>query len=105
MYKFLPKEWATTAAGGGKPEGVDEGDGGVEEILDGSILEGEGVRVRAVHCPGHTEDHVAFVLEKGEEDEGAMFTGDSKFYAFFGSPIRRSVSSYHFLPQWTRQLR
>lgn len=33
----------------------------------------EGATVRAVHAPGHSHDHMCFVLE----EENAMFTGDN----------------------------
>lgn len=46
---------------------------GQNPIYDGQIFETEGAKLRAFHCPGHTTDHMAFVLE----EENAMFTGDN----------------------------
>jgi glyoxylase-like metal-dependent hydrolase (beta-lactamase superfamily II) len=45
---------------------------GEEPIRAGQVIEGGGVRLTAVHAPGHTEDHVVF----HDEPFGAMFTGD-----------------------------
>lgn len=43
------------------------------EIEDGQKFSTEGATLRAFHCPGHTTDHMAFVLE----EEDAMFTADN----------------------------
>jgi hypothetical protein len=50
-----------------------EPDHGQQDITDGQIFRAEGATVRAVHTPGHSEDHMCFVLE----EERAMFTGDN----------------------------
>ncbi|KAL9603664.1 MAG: hypothetical protein Q9219_000983 [cf. Caloplaca sp. 3 TL-2023] len=42
-------------------------------IEDGHKFCTDGATLRAFHCPGHTADHMAFVLE----EENAMFTGDN----------------------------
>ncbi|KAH6637665.1 beta-lactamase-like protein [Boeremia exigua] len=42
-------------------------------ISDGQIFSIEGATLRAFHCPGHTVDHMAFILE----EEDAMFTADN----------------------------
>ena len=42
-------------------------------ISDGQKFSTEGATLRAFHCPGHTTDHMAFVLE----EEDAMFTADN----------------------------
>ncbi|KIA75335.1 metallo-beta-lactamase domain protein [Aspergillus ustus] len=44
-----------------------------QPIADGQIFSVEGATVRAVHTPGHSSDHMCFVLE----EEDAMFTGDN----------------------------
>ncbi|QSZ29355.1 hypothetical protein DSL72_003869 [Monilinia vaccinii-corymbosi] len=44
-----------------------------QPILDGQIFKVQGATIRAVHSPGHSEDHMCFILE----EEQAMFTGDN----------------------------
>ncbi|KAK6222854.1 hypothetical protein LQW54_000663 [Pestalotiopsis sp. IQ-011] len=46
---------------------------GQQPIVDGQIFKVEGATIRAVHAPGHSEDHMCFILE----EENAMFTGDN----------------------------
>jgi endoribonuclease LACTB2 len=43
------------------------------DIEDKQVFKTEGATLKAFHCPGHTVDHMAFVLE----EEDAMFTGDN----------------------------
>ena len=42
-------------------------------IIDRQIFMVDGVTLKAFHCPGHTTDHMSFVLQ----EEDAMFTGDN----------------------------
>lgn len=44
-----------------------------QPIVDGQIFAVEGATVRAVHAPGHSEDHMCFII--GEDN--AMCTGDN----------------------------
>lgn len=50
-----------------------EPDHGQQNITDGHIFSVEGATIRAIHVPGHSEDHMCFILE----EEQAMFTGDN----------------------------
>ena len=44
----------------------------ITPIEDGQRFETEGASLRAIHSPGHAEDHMCFYLE----EERALFTGD-----------------------------
>ncbi|KAI8625047.1 beta-lactamase-like protein [Xylariaceae sp. FL1651] len=46
---------------------------GQQPIVDGQVFQVEGATIRAVHAPGHSHDHMCFILE----EENAMFTGDN----------------------------
>ena len=46
---------------------------GVEPIETSQIFETEGATIKAFYCPGHTSNHISFILE----EEDAMFTGDN----------------------------
>lgn len=48
-------------------------DNGQLSISDGQKFEVEGATLTAIHTPGHTVDHMVFVLEQ----EAAMFTADN----------------------------
>jgi glyoxylase-like metal-dependent hydrolase (beta-lactamase superfamily II) len=45
---------------------------GQTPLADGEVIQAGGVRLRTMHTPGHTRDHVVFV----DADAGIVFTGD-----------------------------
>lgn len=56
-------------------------DTGHQDIHDGQVFSVEGATLTACHTPGHTVDHMTFVLE----EEDAIFTGDSKYRKYLST--------------------
>jgi len=52
--------------------GMDGAVGDAIAIDEGAVIETDGATLRAVHTPGHAEDHLCYWLE----EERAVFTGD-----------------------------
>lgn len=71
-------------------------EGDMLDIADGQVFAVEGVTMRAFHTPGHTTDHMVFLLE----EENAMFTGDSEFCPYFLS-LSIGIRSSNLFPPWT----
>lgn len=62
--------------------------GSAHALNEGSVIEVGRVRLRALHTPGHTPEHLSFLaydLERGEEAVGAL-TGDFVFVGDVGRP-------------------
>ena len=66
---------------------------GQQPISDGEVFQVEGATVRAVHAPGHSHDHMCFILE----EEQAMFTGDNV--------LGHGTAAVEILPTWMESLR
>ncbi len=60
----------------------------LEELSDGDSIELGKLRLTALHTPGHTPEHLSFLLQDSEQDEEpfAVFTGDTLFNLDVGRP-------------------
>ncbi|RAL12386.1 metallo-beta-lactamase type thioesterase tpcB [Aspergillus homomorphus CBS 101889] len=64
-----------------------------QPIRDGQVFQVDGATVRALHSPGHSHDHMCFILE----EENAMFTGDNV--------LGHGSSAVEILSTWMSSLR
>lgn len=58
-------------------------------LQDGDVLQIGGLRLAPLHTPGHTPEHLSFVLFDGKRDPSqplAIFTGDFLFVGSLGRP-------------------
>ena len=53
-------------------------------IREGDVLTAGGMRVRALHTPGHTFHHLSYVLEDADGNPEAVFTGGSMLFGTSG---------------------
>ncbi|BFZ58590.1 hypothetical protein PYCC9005_005654 [Savitreella phatthalungensis] len=56
------------------PHETDEQDW--EHLKDGEVVEVQGASMKAVHTPGHTVDHLAFMLGSASSTDSILFTAD-----------------------------
>ena len=78
-------------------------------VRDGDRFDVAGWRISALDVPGHTNSHVAFVVEDDEDDAPALFCGDTLFSLgcgrlFEGTPgeMAGSLAKLAALPPATR---
>lgn len=64
------------------------GEPGVQLVRDGDVIRAGRVRLDVIHTPGHTPEHVSFVLtdESASPDPLGIFTGDFVFVGDVGRP-------------------
>ncbi len=79
---------------------------------DGEGFQTGGMRLRALHTPGHTHHHMSYALENGDGDVEAVFTGGSMLYGSTGrtdlvSPedtVSLTHAQYHSVQRLARDL-
>ncbi len=55
-----------------------------QAVSDGDELTAGNLRVRALATPGHTDTHLAYVIDAGDDSAPAVFTGGSLLYGSVG---------------------
>ncbi|MFP4599069.1 MAG: MBL fold metallo-hydrolase [Persicimonas sp.] len=76
---------------GGRIRNEVQGDYGfdITELENGDTLEIGSIKLRVLYTPGHSSEHLSYVISgggAGAEDEWAVFTGDSLFAGEVGRP-------------------
>jgi hydroxyacylglutathione hydrolase len=55
-------------------------------LRDGDVVQVGKLQLKALHTPGHTPEHLSFVLQQGSGEMTAIFTGDFLFVGSLGRP-------------------
>ncbi len=65
-------------------------------LKDGEEVEIGGLRIKALHTPGHSPDHHAYLLHDAAGHPHAVFTGDSLFIGDVGRPdLRENAGNFN----------
>jgi hydroxyacylglutathione hydrolase len=55
-------------------------------LRDGDLVEVGEFQLKALHTPGHTPEHISFILQQGSNEPTAIFSGDFLFVGSLGRP-------------------
>lgn len=69
-----------------------------EPLLDGDVIDVGNIRLRALHTPGHTPEHLSFLVTDRAltEEPGYLLTGDFVFVGDVGRPdLLDEAAGYH----------
>ena len=72
------------------------------ELKDGAAITAGRLQLRALHTPGHTPEHLSFLLfdlDRSATDPTAIFTGDFLFLGSLGRPDLLGEEAKHALAQ------
>ncbi|QDT16674.1 MBL fold metallo-hydrolase [Alienimonas californiensis] len=70
------------------------------KLKDGDTLNVGSIRLRAIHTPGHTPEHLSYVASTKKEDRPwSLFTGDFLFIGSIGRPDLMGVKNTEGLAQ------
>jgi len=64
-------------------------------LHDGDVIQVGGIRLKAIHTPGHTPEHLTFAQLNGEDQVVALFTGDFVFAGDLGRPDLLETAAGH----------
>ena len=102
-HRPLARRLAATTGANVRALEITLGDDGASPLTDREMVSIGGVRLRAVHTPGHASDHLCFL----DEDTGALYTGDHVLSGMTSviSPPDGDMSAYMASLQRIRELR
>lgn len=73
----------------------------VQPLRDGAVIKVGNIRIKAIHTPGHTPEHMSYLVSTNArpDDFWALFTGDFLFAGSVGRPDLMGVENTDHLAQ------